>query len=280
MKNTLVTTDELAQHPEWRVFDCRHDLADPEKGATLYTEGHIPGARHAHLDSDLSGVKTGTNGRHPLPKAEHFAAWLSAQGLHPEDQVVVYDEGPGAFAARLWWVLRWVGHSAVAVLDGGFARWTQECRPTTTDLPRFPASSYRSSPQQAMQADVSIVEQNLHSREHLLLDARAANRYAGEGETIDPVAGHIPGAWNRPYTLNLNAAGAFKSPAELRTEFAALLGATPVEKVICQCGSGVSACHNLLALEVADLTGARLYPGSWSEWCADPNRPIATGEKP
>ncbi|MHB1021362.1 MAG: sulfurtransferase [Acidobacteriaceae bacterium] len=280
MKTTLVTTDELAQHPEWRVFDCRHELANPDKGAALYAESHIPGARHAHLDRDLSGTTTGSNGRHPLPAVEQFAAWLSRQGLQPTDQVVVYDEGAGAFASRLWWMLRWVGHPAVAVLDGGFAKWTSEGKPVTTEVPSFPPSNYTVALNDALRVDVAAVEQNLRDQKFHMLDARAATRYAGQEETLDPVGGHIPGALNRAYALNLNEAGTFKSAEELRQEFDALLGSIPAAEVVCQCGSGVTACHDLLAMEVAGLTGARLYPGSWSEWCADPKRPVATGNQP
>jgi thiosulfate/3-mercaptopyruvate sulfurtransferase len=277
MKTTLVSAADLAAHPQWRLVDCRHDLAKPALGAQLYAQGHIPGALHAHLDDDLSGPKTGRNGRHPLPERAAFIAWLGRQGLRPDDQVVAYDNAGTAYAARLWWLLRWVGHRAVAVLDGGIEAWTAQAGPLTTDVPRPAATRYTAADGSEPTVDASFVLANLGKPDTLVLDARGAGRFAGVGETIDPVAGHIPGARNRPYTDNLDKQGRFKPAATLRAEFNALLGATPPAGAIAQCGSGVTACHNLLALQIAGLEGARLYPGSWSEWCSDPARPVAVG---
>ena len=269
----LVSTEDLSVQPTWRVFDCRHDLADPDLGERHYRESHIPGARFAHLDRDLSAPKTGRNGRHPLPDPKAFAAWLGTQGLKPSDQVIAYDAGSGAMAARLWWLLRWAGHEAAAVLDGGFSKWIAEGRPVTTEVPRFGSSNYKLNLGTGLAVNVAFVESNLNNV--LLLDARAPARYRGEAEPIDPVAGRIPGALNRYNAENLTADGTFKSTVELKQDFLALLGGRPPSEVVNYCGSGVAACHNLLAMEVAGLPGARLYAGSWSEWIADPRRPIA-----
>ncbi len=271
--NVLVSTDELAQHPEWRVFDCRHDLANPALGEQQYGEAHIAGALFAHLDRDLSAAKTGNNGRHPLPEAKTFIAWLGRQGLKPEDPVVCYDGGPGAMAARLWWMLRWVGHEPVAVLDGGLAKWLREGRPVAAEVPSFEAVAYPGKAKTSMHAGIALVEKKL--KRAALLDARAPARYRGEQEPIDPVAGRIPGAKNRFNNDNLSVEGIFKPPELLRSEFEAILSGRDPGDVINYCGSGVAACHNALAMEIAGLTGSRVYIGSWSEWARDPARPIA-----
>jgi thiosulfate/3-mercaptopyruvate sulfurtransferase len=269
----LVSTDELAQHPEWRVFDCRHDLADPAAGERQYAESHLPGALFAHLDRDLSAPKTGKNGRHALPEAKTFIAWLGKQGLKPTDTVVCYDGGPGAMASRLWWMLRWAGHEQAAVLDGGFAKWQREGRPVTADVPAFEALPYPGRARASMHASLAYVEKKL--KRAALLDARAPARYRGEQEPIDPVAGRIPGAKNRYNSDNLAADGTLKAPEVLRAEFEKLLAGRNPGEVINYCGSGVAACHNALAMELAGLTGSRVYIGSWSEWSADPARPIS-----
>ncbi|MSQ49634.1 MAG: sulfurtransferase [Betaproteobacteria bacterium] len=273
MFNTLVTTEELGAHPEWRVFDCRHDLAKPELGEQQYAEAHLPGALFAHLDRDLSAPKTGKNGRHPLPEPRAFVAWLGKQGLQPTDQVVCYDGGPGAMAARLWWMLRWVGQDSVAVLDGGLTKWQLEGRPVTTEVPEIAPVVYPGVPRTSMVAYLPHVEKKF--KKAALLDARAPARYRGEQEPIDPIAGRIPGAKNRFNNDNLCAEGTFKKPALLRTEFESILANRNTTDVIHYCGSGVAACHNALAMEIAGLTGSRVYPGSWSEWSVDPTRPIA-----
>ena len=273
MPGTLVSTAELAAHPGWRVFDCRHDLAKPELGEQQYREAHIPGALFAHLERDLSAAKTGRNGRHPLPDPRHFMKWIGTAGVKPEDQVVCYDAGNGAMAARLWWMLRWIGHEAVAVLDGGLAKWLAEKRPVTAEVPHFQPSQYPSN--RKPQGFVNVHEVETHGSDVLLLDARAPARYRGEQEPIDPVAGHIPGAKNRFNLDNVLPEGTFKSPGQLRAELQAVLGSRAPSEVVHYCGSGVAACHNLLAMEIAGLPGGKLYPGSWSEWIADPRRPIA-----
>jgi thiosulfate/3-mercaptopyruvate sulfurtransferase len=272
--STLVSTGELEKNlSRWRVFDCRHDLARPELGEQQYGEGHIPGALFAHLDRDLSGPKTGTNGRHPLPDPQDFEKWLEKTGLIPKDQAVCYDAGPGAMAARLWWMLRWIGHDKVAVLDGGFAKWKKEGHRITIDVPRFTPFNYPIRLGKDLAVDVRGVEKNLGKS--LLLDARAPARYRGEQEPIDPVAGHIPGASNRFNADNLAPDGTFKAPQVLKSQFLEVLEGREPAEVVHYCGSGVAACHNLLAMEVAGLTGGKLYAGSWSEWSADPKRPIA-----
>ncbi|MGE5638993.1 MAG: sulfurtransferase [Clostridia bacterium] len=270
---TLVSTAELATHPEWRVFDCRHDLARPDLGEQQYRESHIPGASFAHLDRDLSAKREGRGGRHPLPYPGAFIAWVGQQGVTAGDQVVCYDGGIGTYAARLWWMLRWIGHGAVAVLDGGFAKWQAEGRPVTAEVPRFSHSSYPVRLHTDRAVGIGYVEQHLHDT--LLLDARSPERFRGEQEPIDPVAGHIPGARNRFNANNMRADGTFKSPEELRAEFLDVFGQHTAENVVSYCGSGVAACHNLLAMEIAGLSGARLYAGSWSDWISDPKRAIA-----
>jgi thiosulfate/3-mercaptopyruvate sulfurtransferase len=272
--STLVSTGELAANlVKWRVFDCRHDLAKPDLGEKQYRDSHIQGALFAHLERDLSGRKTGKNGRHPLPDPQDFEKWLEKTGLTPKDQVVCYDAGPGAMAARLWWMLRWIGHDNVAVLDGGFTKWTKEGRPVTIDVPLFTPLNYPIKVRKDFAVDVRAVEKT----NVLLLDARAPARYRGEQEPIDSIAGRIPGAANRFNMDNLSAQGTFKSAAELKKEFQSALGKRSPSEVIHYCGSGVAACHNLLAMEVAGLKGGKLYAGSWSEWSADPQRPQERG---
>jgi thiosulfate/3-mercaptopyruvate sulfurtransferase len=274
--STLVSTGELEKNlPRWRVFDCRHDLAKPDLGESQYRAGHIPGALFAHLERDLSGCKTGKNGRHPLPDPQDFEKWLEKTGLTPKDQTVCYDAGNGSMAARLWWMLRWIGHDKVAVLDGGLAKWAKEGRPVTTDVPLFTPLNYPIRLRKDLAVDVGTVEKNL--RKLFLLDARAPARYRGEQEPIDPVAGRIPGAKNRFNSENLSAQGTFKNAAELKKDFEAMLGGHSPSEAVHYCGSGVAACHNLLAMEVAGLPGGKLYAGSWSEWSADPKRPQEKG---
>jgi thiosulfate/3-mercaptopyruvate sulfurtransferase len=273
---TLASTNDLAAHlKEWRVFDCRHDLMKPEWGQSQYREGHIPGAVFANLDRDLSAPKSGKNGRHPLPDPEAFAAWLGHAGLGRDDQVICYDGANGLYAARLWWMLRWVGHRSVAVLDGGFAKWKAEGHPITSETPTYQATDYAVD----LQEDAAVGARTVHRRlgQQTLLDARAAPRWRGETEPIDPEAGRIPGALNRSSADNNAADGMFKPAAQLKTEFEKALDGRRPADVVNYCGSGVSACHNLLAMEIAGLGGARLYAGSWSEWIADPSRPREKG---
>lgn len=278
---TLISAEQLAAHstdPSWRVFDCRHDLTDPDIGERAYRETHIPGAQFLHLDRDLSGAKTGANGRHPLPEPAALAAKLAARGVANDTQVIAYDDSVGMYAVRLWWLLRWLGHRNVAVLDGGLSAWRRAGYPETAQVPAVHPAAFdwrlRDEP-----IDSAFLLAHLRDPRLLLVDSRGADRFRGENETIDPVAGHIPGAINRPFRDNLDSDGRFKPAGELRAEFDRLLRQHPVEDVVAYCGSGVSACHNLLALEIAGLHGARLYAGSWSEWCSDRARPVATGSE-
>lgn len=282
MFTTLISTADLAARLDDAnlvVVDVRHDLMSPQSwGAEQYARAHIPGARFAHLDRDLSAPMNGRNGRHPLPPPDEAAAALGGLGIGADTQVVAYDQGSGMFAVRVWWMLRWLGHEAAALLDGGFEKWTREGRPVT---PEVPAIHPRTLPVRHVGPVVaaSDVERAQAQRTLTLVDARAPERYRGEVEPLDPVAGHIPGALNRPFAANLDADLTFKPADVLRREFAALLGATPLERVVHYCGSGVSAAHNILAMEVAGLPGTRLYAGAWSEWVADPAHPVATGSK-
>ena len=280
MYTTLISATELSAHihdPQWVILDCRHDLMDTLAGQAAYDSGHLPDARFVHLDQRLSGNKNDSNGifrgRHPLPEKDTFIQTLRSLGISDDTQVVVYDAQGGMFAARLWWMLRWVGHAAVAVLDGGISAWTAQGHALETQVPVPVAGSIAGHASLVSQVNVADVLVNIESAEYTLVDARAADRYRGENETIDPVGGHIPGAINRFFKDNLQANGHFKSAEQLRAEWSALI--VDSNKAIMQCGSGVTACHNLLALEVAGLSGAALYPGSWSEWCADSARPLA-----
>jgi len=269
---------ELAEAAKLLVVDCSFELSDPAAGRRAYDAGHLPGAVYMHLDETLSAAKTGRNGRHPLPERAAFARTMAALGADDDTLVVAYDNAGGMYAARLWWMLRWAGHAAAAVLDGGIAAWKAEGLPLQTGAPpaRAPGRfTLRAS--LVATVDYDAVKLTLDRRERLLVDARAPDRFRGENETIDPVGGHIPGARNRLFRDNLDAAGRFKPASVLRAEFDALLGGRPPSAVVNQCGSGVTACHNLLAMEVAGLSGAALYPGSWSEWCAQPGAPIAIG---
>jgi thiosulfate/3-mercaptopyruvate sulfurtransferase len=272
MHTTLVSTQQLADRlDEWRVFDCRHDLMKHDLGEQQYREAHIPGALFASMERDLSGPKTGKNGRHPLPHFDVFVRWLGSQGLKHSDQIVCYDAVNGSMAARLWWMLRWAGHKTVAVLDGGIAKWVREGRPVDAKVPQFAATTYPGK-KSLPTLDASSLNASLTGAH--LVDARAPARWRGEQEPIDPVAGRIPGARNRFNMDNLNADGTFKSPSQLKAEFEKVLqGGESVH----YCGSGVAACHNLLAMEIAGLPGGKLYPGSWSEWIADPSRPQEKG---
>ena len=280
----LIDAETLERHlesPRWVVVDCRFSLAEPDLGRRLYNEGHIPGAVYAHLDEDLSGPLTPENGRHPLPDPNALAVRLGALGVGSESQVVAYDDAGGAFAVRLWWLLRWLGHPAVAVLDGGFPGWTASGRPVTTQLPEVTPQSFTGVPERSAWVDTAALLADVTGERTMqVVDARAAERYRGEVEPIDPVAGHIPGALNLPFSGNLDASGHFLPAAQLRERFISTLGATPPERVVHSCGSGVNACHNQLAMEIAGLAGSRIYAGSWSEWIRDPARPVATGATP
>jgi thiosulfate/3-mercaptopyruvate sulfurtransferase len=256
------------------LLDCGFDLADPAAGARAFAQGHLPGAIYAHLDHDLSGARSSGNGRHPLPSRADFAATAGRWGIRPGAQVVAYDAHGAAYAARAWWLLRWIGHEAVAVLDGGVQAWLDGAGVLASDAPPLrPAPSYPDLPAAMATIDSARLQAELGA--WTVLDARAPERFRGEVEPLDPVAGHIPGALNRFFRDNLGADGRFRPTEELRQVFAALPGGP--QQVVHQCGSGVTACHNVLAAMHAGLPGGLLYPGSWSEWCADPARPVARG---
>jgi thiosulfate/3-mercaptopyruvate sulfurtransferase len=285
MYTTLIEPQELAERyddPDWVIVDCRFELGRPEWGAGAYAQGHVPHAIYAHLDRDLSSPVTPTSGRHPLPTKESLVATLSRWGIDATVQVVAYDQSNGAYAARLWWLLRWAGHDRVAVLNGGFAAWQQSGLPVSTQ--RGVKEPLRFSPSWrdgdiVTTADVAalLAAGRLGSGDSLLIDARSADRFAGRNETIDPVGGHIPGADNQPFAQNLDPQARFLPSAALREQWLARLRGHRPTQVISTCGSGVTACHNLLALEVAGLPGAKLYAGSWSEWIRDAARPRSIG---
>ncbi|CAB3861479.1 MAG: sulfurtransferase [Achromobacter pulmonis] len=283
MTMTLISAADLATHlgaADVRVFDVRHDLMNHAAGREAYAAGHIPGARYLDHETELSAARTGANGRHPLPDRGQFGALMAAHGVTPETLVVAYDASGGMYAAHLWWMLRWLGHERVAVLDGGWQAWQAAGLPTSAEAaaavqagaPVTPAAPLAGS------VDAQAVLDNIAHPAFTVIDARAANRYRGEVEPMDPVAGHIPGALNRPNGQNLQADGRFKDAALLREEFTALLDGRDPAAIVHQCGSGITACHNLLSMEIAGLAGSRLYPGSWSEWCSDPSRPVAKGD--
>ncbi|HEY6126491.1 MAG TPA: sulfurtransferase, partial [Steroidobacteraceae bacterium] len=275
---TLIDTNTLSEQlsrEDLTLFDCRFDLGNTQWGEAEFARAHLPGAIYLHLDRDLSGPVSGSSGRHPLPDPQRFVERLAALGVNPDSQIVAYDQGNAAYAARLWWLARWVGLRHVAVLDGGFAAWRAAGLPLDTALrtPR-PGTLPLILAADAWVSSDSVDELRLRPG-NLLIDARGAERFAGRNETLDPVAGHVPGARNRPFLENLGADGRFLTAEVLRQRFGTLLGSVPSTGAIAMCGSGVTACHNLLALEHAGLTGARLYAGSWSDWIRDPRRPIA-----
>lgn len=283
MTMTLISAADLATHlgaADVRVFDVRHDLTNHAAGREAYAAGHIPGARYLDHETELAAPRTGRNGRHPLPDRGQFGALMAAHGVTPETLVVAYDASGGMYAAHLWWMLRWLGHDRVAVLDGGWQAWQVAGLPTSTEAAAPVQASAPVTPAAPLvgSVDAQAVLDNIARPAFTVIDARAANRYRGEVEPMDPVAGHIPGALNRPNGQNLQADGRFKDAAQLREEFTALLDGRDPGAIVHQCGSGITACHNLLSMEIAGLAGSRLYPGSWSEWCSDPSRPVAKGE--
>ncbi len=277
---TLISTAVLASHmgdSAYAIVDCRAKLDDLEWGGREHAAAHIPGAVYADLTRDLSGPKSGTNGRHPLPDPHALAQTFGRLGIASGVQVVAYDQDNGMFASRLWWLLRWLGHDAVAVLDGGFKTWTAEGRPVESGESIRAPREFSGSPRADMAADVQTVASHLGAPGVRLVDARAPERYRGDTEPIDKVGGHIPGAKNHFFQRNLDERGLFRTPEDLRAKIRASVGEVPADQMVCYCGSGVTACHNLLALEHAGLTGAKLYAGSWSEWSSDPERPVEIG---
>ncbi len=278
---TLVDTDTLARHladPRWVVVDCRFTLTDTGAGRRVWTAGHIPGARYAHLDEDLSSPITPHTGRHPLPDPNALARKLGAWGIDAPKQVVVYDDTFGAMASRLWWLLRWLGHESVALLDGGYPKWAREKRPVTPESPVVHTVTFHPRVNNTLWVNADSVARARQAAAFLGRPARAEGRFRGDIEPLDKVAGHVPGAVNAMYEDNLDVSGEFLSADELRERYLDLLGGIVPDQAIHMCGSGVTACHNVLAMEHAGLPGAKLYAGSWSEWITDPNRPVATGE--
>ena len=282
MHTTLIDVQTLHRHhrdPDWRVIDARFSLADADQGAREYAEGHVPGAVYAHLDDDLSGpIVPGVTGRHPLPSVERAVEVFSLLGIDENVQVAVYDGAGGSVAARVWWMLRWLGHDAVAVVDGGWPAWTGEGMPVTRDVPQAAPRDFKPDVRPHLATDVEGVDGYRVNVDWAVLDARTPERYRGEQEPIDPVAGHIPGARCASFDGNLGEDGRFLPPEELRRRFEVLLGGIPAERAVNYCGSGVSACHNLLAIAHAGLGDAVLYPGSWSEWITDEDRPVGVGD--
>jgi thiosulfate/3-mercaptopyruvate sulfurtransferase len=284
MFTTLIEAAALGAHTndaDWVIVDCRHDLVKLAAGREAYVAGHLPNAQFADMEHELSGDKRDAagafRGRHPLPEKDAFVELLRSWGVNDSTQVVAYDAHGGMFAARLWWMLRWVGHEAVAVLDGGLPAWQSAGQPVVTDAPAARARGTIAAREPLVTTvDVNAVLHNVEHGGRQVVDARAPDRFRGENETMDPVGGHIPGAKNRFFKDNLQADGRFKAPAQLKAELGVAVG--DPKNAIMQCGSGVTACHNLLALEVAGMPGAALYPGSWSEWSADAARPVATGD--
>jgi len=275
---TLVSTEELGKHlddPEWVIFDCRFTLTDPDAGKAAYEQNHIPGARYAHLDDDLAAPVGANTGRHPLPDPELLAEKLGKWGVDNNKQVVVYDDAFGAMAVRFWWLLKWMGHEKVALLDGVLPKWIREKRPLKAALPEIVPTSFNARVDNSKWIAADELQVALGKGEVVLLDARAEERFSGEVEPLDKVAGHVPGAINLPWEDNLDLGGNLMSPRELRELYQENIGDRQATAVVNMCGSGVTACHNILAMEHAGLHGSRLYAGSWSEWITDSSRPVA-----
>ena len=279
---TIISVQELARvvdNHDVRVFDCRFALKDPQGGLKNYRAGHIPGAQFADMDAQLSSPVTETSGRHPLPAADVFLAQLRAWGINNSTQVVAYDDISGAFAARLWWLMRWMGHSRVAVLDGGLQKWTDSGHPLSQEEPNYPAGDFSGCARTDWVIDIDTVLTELDAGNITLIDARAADRFTGKDQQTDPVPGHIPGANSLPFAGNLTKQGIFESSEVLRARFKPLVAAKSLDQVVNMCGSGVTACHNLLAMEIAGFEPTKLFVGSWSQWIRDSSRPVAEGDR-
>lgn len=279
MYSTLIEYDKLQSiiaKKNTLVFDCRHELTDPEYGIKSYQEGHLPNALFASMDDSLSQKPNGKNGRHPLPEISAFTNWLSVCGVAQNTQVIAYDDAGGAYASRLWCLLKWLGHDAVAVLNGGLQNWINQGGILVLDTPTPNTSEVFEPKMKDIFVDADFILQHLNDKQTLIVDARSNDRFHGQNESIDPVAGHIPGAINRFFKNNLSSTGKFLDAKDLKKTFEGIMEGNLEKTIVHQCGSGITACHNLLAMEVAGLRNSKLYPGSWSEWILDPSRPIAT----
>lgn len=280
MFSTLISAADLAsrlERPGCVIIDCRADLTDASAGEAAYLQAHVPGAVFAQLDRDLAGPISAATGRHPLPAVEQFVHKLRSWGVDTGSQVIAYDAGNGAFAARAWWMLRWLGHDAVAVLDGGFQAWLAAGCPVSREIPRPTRGNFTARERAGCRLETGEVARLIGSSDWRIVDARATERFEGVVEPIDAVAGHVPGAVNHPFARNLAGDGRFLPAEELRRALQATLAGVAPDRTVVMCGSGVTACHDILAFEIAGLGGAKLYPGSWSEWIRDPDRPVATG---
>ena len=278
---TIVSTEQLAQHlddPDWIIFDCRFSLSNTGAGMLAYQHSHIPGARYVHLDGDMSSPIIPTSGRHPLPDVKIFAGKLSRWGVDSGKQLVVYDDSFGSMAVKMWWLLRWLGHDNVALLDGNWPMWVKQKLPVTSALPQIIPANFEAHVRNELLVDAVEVDFARRERCSVLIDARPEQRFAGEREPLDKVAGHIPGSMNWVFEENLDFDGTYLPAEELKEAYLKLMHGLKPQQVIHTCGSGVTACHNMLAMEIAGLHGSKLYAGSWSEWITDPSRPVATGE--
>ena len=279
--NTIISAQQLnaiIENDNVRVFDCRFSLKDPQGGLKSYQAGHLPGAQFADMDTQLSAPMTQTSGRHPLPESEKFIQQLQAWGVNGDTQVIAYDDMFGAFAARLWWMVRWLGHDNVAVLDGGLPKWTDAGYALSQATTEFAPGEFNATANMHWLVDIDSVQRQLAADSITLIDARSADRFTGKDQKTDPVAGHIPGAKSLPFAGNLDQNGLFQSPQAIRARFAAIIQNQSMDNVVNMCGSGVTACHNLLAQAVAGLPPGRLFVGSWSQWIRDPSRPVASGQ--
>ncbi len=278
---TIISVEDLNKNlntQDWLIFDCRFILKDPEGGLKKFNQGHIPGAQYADMDKDLASPMTSTSGRHPLPNPDEFINKLQSWGVNNTSQIICYDDMSGAFAARMWWLLKWLGHNDVAVLDGGIDKWTANNLTLETDTQQKAAGSFSGQANNDMWVDVEFVQKELEQNKINLLDARSAERFTAKDTKTDPVAGHVPGAMSYPFAENLSKQGVFLPLEELQKRFAPMLSSSEKKEVINMCGSGVTACHNLLAMRIAELPMTRLFVGSWSEWIKDKSRPVATGD--
>lgn len=277
----IISVEDLHKNltnDDWFIFDCRFLLKDPNGGLKKFEQGHIPGAQFADMDKDLASTMTATSGRHPLPEPSELVNKLQLWGVSNSSQIICYDDMSGAFAARMWWLLKWLGHDDVAVLDGGIDKWTSNNLALETDVNKRSKGTFSGKENNNMWVDVSFVQQQLAENKINLLDARSGERFTAQDTKTDPVAGHVPGAMSFPFSENLTKQGVFLSADELRTRFAETFSASENKEIINMCGSGVTACHNLLAMSIAGLPMTRLFVGSWSEWIKDKSRPVATGE--